>query len=194
MSVTQILCFCHVWTEHCRWGSSHLQSVMQCLCTGVVGVASIDALHSLINPESWGGGAGEICHTSKSYQHPLNTSYYYTQYTCSMSHEPRWKEQSSHCDHNQRRNGRNGTTGCAVGMIYLVSVSFTLGCVCQTVVQNHKVNIECIFRKSAKSLYDKFGILTFVRRLIGCIKSTSNILWHTSYHLYICMTFITCNS
>lgn len=94
---------------------SHLQSVMQRLCTGVAGAPSISALHSPLNPESWGGGAGEICHTSKRYQQPLNTSYYYTQYTCSTPHEPWWKEQSSHCDRNQRRNGKNGTNRFCTG-------------------------------------------------------------------------------
>lgn len=103
---------------------SHLQSVMQRLRTGVAGAPSISALPSPINPESRGGGAGEICHTSKSYQQPLNTSYYYTQYTCSTPHEPWWKEQSSHCDGNQRRNGKNGRTTSALGMIYLISMSF----------------------------------------------------------------------
>lgn len=119
--------------EHARV-ESHLQSVIQRLCTGVAGAPSISALHSPINPESWSGGAGEICHTSKSYQQPLNTSYYYTQYTCSTPHEPWWKEQSSHCDRNQRRNGKNGRTACALGMIYLISVCFRRMCACVCVL------------------------------------------------------------
>lgn len=137
---------------------SHLQSVMQRLCTGVIGAPSISALHSPINPESWGGGAGEICHTSKSYQQPLNTSNYYTQYTCSTPHEPWWKEQSSHCDQNQRRNGKTGRTACAVGMIYLISVSFRLGWLCAKLWRK---NIQCNFAKSVQYLNGKFGFSTF---------------------------------
>lgn len=63
--VTQICCFCHVWTEW-RCGSSHLQSVMQRLC---VNAPSISAFLQSHEPRAWGRGEqGErkTCHTSNS--------------------------------------------------------------------------------------------------------------------------------
>lgn len=70
--MTQICCFFHVWTAQRRCGSSHLQSVIPCLCVNVGDAPSITAFHGHINPESGGARRAEnMSHIKHNHQRSL---------------------------------------------------------------------------------------------------------------------------
>lgn len=82
----------------CLAGAAQTRAESSSKCGVAFLAPSIRALRSPLKPGSRGGGAGEMCHTSNSYQQPLNIAYHYTRDARRTPREPRWKEQSTHCD------------------------------------------------------------------------------------------------